>query len=746
MQKKDALTGKFMYNVTMHHILEKLNPSQREAVMMTEGPLLVIAGAGSGKTRVLTCRVAYILASRLASPSDVLAVTFTNKAANEMRERIKALLNSTASGLIMSTFHSFCARLLRTEAAEIGYPSNFAIFDEDDALSMIKNCLKELDILPNQFPPPSLRRKISAAKNRLEDAEEYARKAEGYFETRTAKVYSLYEQRLSQCGAFDFDDLILRTVKLLTSRADIREKYQRRFRYILVDEYQDTNHSQYQLLKLLNGPSRNICVVGDEDQSIYGWRGADISNILNFENDFPGAKVIKLERNYRSTEIILKAASAVIANNTSRKGKTLWTEAESGDPVRLFLTENASQEALVVIEDIERNIAAGSSLNQSVILYRTNAQSRPFEEILRKKNIPYQIVGGLSFYQRREIKDLVAYLKLIANPNDDIALQRIINYPKRGIGQSSLDKLAEYARLLNKPMYYACLEVDGSDALGSRPKQLIRPFIEFIRAFQSLKAHLDIAGLTRKLVDDLRLAEYLIEEDPLVGRNRVENVEEFIAAAKEFAAGYQSPTLDNFLAEISLYTDIDEYDEVDDKLTLMTLHSAKGLEFDSVYIVGLEEGLFPISRAIEEPMELEEERRLFYVGVTRARRNLQLSLAASRNRFGGADSIPSRFLKELPPSLVETSDFRNKYYRAGGGDSSTGEASQKVDLQDSESSYEYEDSEIMRIGRIVQHPSFGRGTILKVEGRGESMRLEVSFRGIGIKRIVAKYAKLKVIG
>ena len=732
----------------MDHILNNLNPVQREAVTTTEGPLLVIAGAGSGKTRVLTSRVAYILFKRLAEPINVMAVTFTNKAANEMKERIDSHLGTHIYDLTVSTFHSFCARLLRREASEIGYPPNFTIFDEDDAVALIKNCLDQLDISRNQFPPPSMRRKISAAKNKMIDAETFAKKASGYFESRTAQVYSLYEERLRQCGAFDFDDLIYRSVRLLGGHKDIRDKYRRRFKYILVDEYQDTNHTQYQLLKLLVGEHNNICVVGDEDQSIYGWRGADITNILNFEKDFPGAKIIKMEQNYRSTEIILQAASAVIANNVSRKGKTLWTEVKSGEPLRLFLTDSAADEASTVIANMESNLER-TPLSETVILYRTNAQSRPFEEALRRRNIPYQIIGGISFYQRKEIKDLMAYLKLIANTKDDISYQRIINYPRRGIGATSIEKLAQFARKAGKSLYEASLIVDQCDELGSRPKKLIGQFTEIIEKFLKLKTELDISELTQRLVDDLRLLEQLISEDPLVGQGRVENVEEFISGAKEFTANSQDPGLDNFLAEISLYTDLDQYRDIDEKLTLMTLHSAKGLEFDSVYLVGLEEGLFPLARAMENPNELEEERRLFYVGATRARKYLQLSMATVRNRFGEMESIPSRFIKELPPGLVETVDQRSHHRREyeslrSVGSMLGGDKAEKT--HDEGVHYEYEPEEAVRVGRIVQHKTFGRGKVMKVDGSGEGLRLEIYFTGVGLKKIMAKYAKLKIVG
>jgi len=723
----------------MKHLLDNLNPVQREAVETTEGPLLVIAGAGSGKTRVLTSRVAYILGQHLAEPYNLLAVTFTNKAAGEMKERINSILGAEIFDLTVATFHSFCARLLRHEAEHIGYSSNFTIFDEDDVQALIKNCMDQLDISRNQFPPRSQRRKISAAKNQMEDAEAFAARASGYFETRTAQLYTLYEQRLRECRAMDFDDLLMQTVRLLQDQVEIREKYRNKFKYILVDEYQDTNHTQYQLLKLITGTHKNICVVGDEDQSIYGWRGADISNILNFESDYPGAKVIKLEQNYRSTQVILDAASAVIANNVSRKGKKLWTDSTSGDKLNLYMTDNASAEASVVVGEIEKRIAS-CPLKESVILYRTNAQSRAFEEALRRLNLPYQIIGGVSFYQRREIKDLLAYLKLIANRKDDVSLQRIINIPKRGIGKTSIDRLALFARELKISMYEATKRIEQCSELGSRPQKLIWKFAEAMESFIDLRENLNIADLTQKIVDDIKLLEYLAAEDPLVGQGRVENIEEFISAAKEFALSHQDPTLDNFLAEVSLYTDLDAYKEIEDKITLMTLHAAKGLEFDAVFMVGLEDGLFPLARTFEDPMELEEERRLFYVGATRARKYLNLSMATVRNRFGESESMPSRFLKELPPELVELADMRSQRRMAISNNH------QNSSIPAETIHYEYEEDEILRVGRIVQHATFGRGKVIRVEGRGESLQLEIYFTGVGTKKIMAKYAKLKVVG
>ncbi len=723
--------------------LNNLNPVQLEAVTTTEGPLLIVAGAGSGKTRVLTSRVAYILDCRLASPYNILAVTFTNKASREMKERIDSLLGGNVEGLSVSTFHSFCAMLLRREAHAIGYPANFAIYDEDDAKSLIKNCIDELGLSRTQFTSQAVRRKISNAKNQMDDASAFAGKAAGYFETRTAEIYQMYERRLRECCAFDFDDLIFQAVRLLKEHDNIRDNYQNKLKYILDDEYLDTNHGQYRLLKVLDGPHQKICVVGDEDQSIYRWRGADISNILNFEKDFPGARVIKMEQNYRSTRTILDAASAVIANNENRKGKVLWTETKGGDPIRLFLTDTASDEAAAIIGALEA-CRQRYALKEMAILYRTNAQSRAFEEHLRRLKLPYQIFGGVSFYQRKEIKDVIAYLKLLTNTFDDVSFQRIINYPKRGIGEASLVSLREFAVQKNISLFQASWEVNDCDSLGTRPKSIFTKFSQLLGPFIELKNTEEVSSLTRRLVDALGLADYLMEEDPILGQSRVENIDEFIAAASEFAGSSAEPTLDNFLAEISLYTDLDEYNEIDDKLSLMTLHSAKGLEFMAVFMVGLEDGLFPLGRAIDDPMELEEERRLFYVGATRAKRNLFLSMALDRGRYGEVGAIPSRFIKELPPGLVETSDQRQfpmaRSYTAYRPKAPAAESAQRG------FHYDYEESEILRMGCIVQHPSFGRGKVTGIEGAGESLRLEIFFSGIGVKRIMAKFARLKIIG
>lgn len=729
--------------------MRDLNDAQREAVTTTSGPLLVIAGAGSGKTRALTRRLAYILTERLAEPYQVLAVTFTNKAAEEMKVRITQLLGSEIPDLNVSTFHSFCARFLRKEAAAFGYDTPFTIFDAEDSETLVKNCIKELGLTGSQFAPRAQLRKISAAKDRLLSADTFAADASGYFETCTAKIYSLYQKRLRECNAVDFDDLLFYAVGLLQSNKDIGRKYRRRFQYIMVDEYQDTNHVQYLLLKSLTGERHNICVVGDEDQSIYGWRGADIRNILEFETDFPGAKIIKLEQNYRSTDIILQAASAVIQNNESRKGKILWTDSQGGEKLRLLLVDSADEEALHVVEEIDQD-QAGTGLKEMVVLYRTNAQSRPFEEQLRRRNIPYQIVGGISFYQRKEVKDLMAYLKLIVNIKDDVSFERIVNYPRRGIGEKTVSGISALARHDGISCYEVLLKANEYSQLSNRLKRF-EPFVALIEKYRTQQDTVAIDLLTQSLVSDLNLLEELRSEDEIRGQTRIENIEAFIEGIATYARSHVDATLAQYLTEISLFTDVDTYNELEDKVTLMTIHSAKGLEYETVFLVGLEEGLFPLQRSLSEPLELEEERRLFYVGATRAKKKLYMSSATTRYRFGEVESIPSRFIKEIPEQLAEKIDLRT---RRRFEYSTTRERPTSLFSRSSASAgasrlgvhYDFEEGEGLQTGRVVHHPTFGRGKITKTEGYGESLILEIMFSGVGLKKIMAKYAKLKIVG
>jgi len=734
----------------MSRLLENLNEAQYEAVTTTDGPLLIIAGAGSGKTRVLTRRLAYILTQRLASPHEILAVTFTNKAAGEMKERVAELLGGGLMEMNVSTFHSFCARFLRREGAALGYDNQFTIFDSADSETLMKNCIKELGLSTSQFTPKAQLRKISNAKNKLIPAETFAETATGYFEGATAKLYTLYQQRLRACDAMDFDDLLFNTVWLLKHNEEIGERYRQRFRYIMVDEYQDTNHVQYLMLRHIVGDHQNICVVGDEDQSIYGWRGADIRNILDFENDYPGAKVIKLEMNYRSTDVILRAASAVIKNNAARKDKTLRTDRTGGEKIRLLLVDSSAEEASHVVSQVLKD-KTHTSLAEMVILYRTNAQSRAFEEHLRRENVAYQIVGGISFYQRKEIKDLMAYLKLIANIRDDVSFQRVVNYPKRGIGDKSVADLTEIARRDSRSLYETALHAGDYPELSGRSTRLLQTFVMLIEKFRTRQETEPIDLLTADLVDELNLLEALKSEDEITGQTRIENVEAFIEGMAEYARANPEASLADYLADISLFTDIDNYDESEEKLTLMTVHSAKGLEYDTVFLVGLEEGLFPLARTVTEPMELEEERRLFYVGSTRARKRLYLSTATTRYRFGEVESMPSRFIKEIPSELIDRVELRTRRHyeyqtEAAKPLSFFGNTPAAAQKAAAGVHYEYEGEESIRPGRIVHHPTFGRGKVLKAEGYGESLMLEIMFQGIGVKKIMAKYARLKVIG
>ncbi|MEA3297843.1 MAG: UvrD-helicase domain-containing protein, partial [candidate division Zixibacteria bacterium] len=636
----------------MSRLLENLNPAQREAVTTTDGPLLIIAGAGSGKTRVLVQRLSYILHQRLADPYQIMAVTFTNKAAGEMKDRVAALLGGNIPEMNVSTFHSFCARLLRREADKLGFNHSFTIFDTSDSITLVKNCIAELKLSTSQFTPKAQLRKISNAKNQLVSPEDFTASASGYFEECTSKIYTLYDKRLSMCNGMDFDDLLFKTVMLLRNDKDVGRHYRQRFRYLMVDEFQDTNRVQYLLLKNLIGEHRNICAVGDEDQSIYGWRGADIRNILDFEKDFPDTRLIKLEQNYRSTKTILDAASSVIGNNEARKDKNLFSEIEGGEKLRLLLVDSAADEAIHVVNNIEEQQAA-TDLKNMAVLYRTNAQSRAFEEHLRRHNLPYQIIGGITFYQRKEIKNLLAYLKLLNNLRDDVSFERIINYPKRGLGQKTVAQIVSLARQNSISCYEATCRAENTPELSGRWR-LIEPFVSLIEKYRAKKDSVPVDILTRELVDELKLFEELQSDDEIIGQTRIENIEAFIEGTVEYASANGEATLDNYLAEISLFTDIDQYSEIENKVTLMTIHSAKGLEFDMIFMVGLEENLFPLERSISDPMQLEEERRLFYVGATRTRKKLFLSSASTRFRMGQSRSMPSRFIGEIPNELVET--------------------------------------------------------------------------------------------
>jgi DNA helicase-2/ATP-dependent DNA helicase PcrA len=631
-------------------LLETLNPTQLDAVKHTEGPLLILAGAGSGKTRVLTHRVAYLLDQGLAAPEEVLAITFTNKAAGEMKDRVALLVGPDSRKMWVSTFHAFCARILRVHAEKLGYKREFTIYDGADQVRLVKRCIVELGKDPKRFNPRSFAAQISAAKNVLMTPDDYLRSTEGYIAENVAEVYDLYQKRLYENNAMDFDDLIMQTVALLEIFPDVRERYQTRFKYIHVDEYQDTNHAQYRLVNILAAAHRNLCVVGDDDQSVYSWRGADIRNILDFERDYPEAKVVKLEQNYRSTQTILDAANAVVANNASRKPKELWTAGPQGERIRVFTAVDEYAEARFVVSEIERLMDSGASPRDVAVFYRTNAQSRALEDVLVREGVPYQVVGGVRFYERAEIKDAMAYLAVISNPSDSGALERIINVPKRGLGSTSVARLQDHARRNGLSLYEALAEADAVDLTGAA-KKACRAVRDLFEGWWVAAREVPPAELIGAVLDESGYRAELEAENTVEAESRLENLEELINAAREYERYDPEPTLEGFLQEQALYSEQDALDTGGGLVALMTLHNAKGLEFDHVFVVGMEEGTFPHARSLDE-QNLEEERRLCYVGITRARATLTLSYAKLRSNWGEREyQMSSRFLSEIPEAL-----------------------------------------------------------------------------------------------
>ncbi len=608
--------------------------------------MLVLAGAGSGKTRVLTHRIAYIIDQGLAAPDEILAITFTNKAAAEMKDRVALLVGPESRKMWVSTFHAFCARLLRVHAEKLGYKREFTIYDGADQVRLVKRCIVELGKDPKRFNPRSFQAQISDAKNRLMSPDDYLRTTEGYIAENVAEVYHLYQERLYENNAMDFDDLIMQTVALMELFPEVRERYQQRFKYIHVDEYQDTNHAQYRLVNVLAAAHRNLCAVGDDDQSVYGWRGADVRNILDFERDYPEAKVVKLEQNYRSTQKILNAANAVVANNVSRKAKALWTAGEEGENIRVFTASDEYAEARFVVSEIERLTDAGAALRDVAVFYRTNAQSRALEDVLVREGIPYEVVGGVRFYERAEIKDAMAYLAVIANPADSGSLERIVNVPKRGLGATSVAKLQDHARRNGVSLYDALAEAAEAGLTGKAQKacRAVRDLFEGWRVAAREVAPTELVGA---VLDESGYRAELAAERTVEAEGRLENLEELINAAREYERVEPEPTLEGFLQEQTLYSEADKVGS-GGSVTLMTLHNAKGLEFGHVFIVGMEEGTFPHARSLDE-QNLEEERRLCYVGITRAMRSLTLSYAKLRSSWGEREfRIPSRFLAEIP--------------------------------------------------------------------------------------------------
>jgi len=638
----------------MNNLLDNLNKQQREAVEHTEGPLLILAGAGSGKTRVLTHRIAYLINEKNVYPSNILAITFTNKAAREMKERVQNLLEGSYD-MWVSTFHSACARILRMEIEKLsGYKKNFIIFDTDDQVKLIKECLKELNYNEKNFPPKEMISSISKAKDQLMTPSKFMdRYGRDFRLKKVADIYSLYQKKLMANNALDFDDILFKTVEIFQNNPDVLQRYQQKFKYIMVDEYQDTNYCQYMLVNLLAKSHRNLCVVGDDDQSIYSWRGADIGNILSFEKDFPDAKVIKLEQNYRSTQTILDAANSVIGNNFGRKNKRLWTDNGEGRPIVSYKAMDERDEADFIIGEVDRlSFQEQRSLNNFAILYRTNAQSRVLEEMCMARGIPYKIVGGHRFYDRMEVKDVIAYLRVIQDPEGDLSIKRIINVPKRGIGKATLDTLEDYARQNGISIYEALLFVDSIEGIGKKAKNSIKEFVRLIAELMDLAEKESASEVINQVIIRSGYLEELEKGDD-EDQERGKNIKELISAALEYEEKNEDNSLTGFLENMALMSDIDGLDEEREGITMMTLHSAKGLEFPVVFICGLEEGLFPTQRAFFEEHQLEEERRLMYVGVTRAKEKLYLTSAFERTLYGNTSyTMESRFLREIPKELM----------------------------------------------------------------------------------------------
>ena len=721
-------------------LLAGLNDPQREAVRHGEGPLLVLAGAGSGKTRVLTHRIAYLLATGAARPGEILAITFTNKAASEMRERVEKLVGRSARAMWVTTFHSACARMLRADAERLGYSRSFTIYDESDSLRMLKRCMTELGIDPKRYPPRSVRSQISGAKNKLVDAAAYAQAQGSVFEETAAAVYERYEKRMLAANAMDFDDLLVRTVNVLELSEEARERWRRTFRHVLVDEYQDTNHAQYRLLQLLTAEHGNLMVVGDEDQSVYGFRHADIRNILDFEKDFPEAEEVKLEQNYRSTQTILSAANAVVERNRERRPKQLWTEIAGGEPVRLSELTDEHEEARWVAGEIERLAEEDGVKREDVaVFYRTNAMSRVLEDTLVRFELPYQVIGGTKFYDRAEVKDAVAYLSLLVNPADQVSFARIVNSPRRGIGNTSQGRLAAHANTTGLPIWEVAERVEEVPGLGAAAIKAVERFHETMDGLRGRAGEIPVAELLEAILRETGYLDALAAERTIEAEGRAENLEELVGMAAEFDAnhelegeGAQSAPLEEFLQQISLYTQQDDLREEESLITLMTLHNAKGLEYDTVFLVGCEDGAFPHMRSLEEGGE-EEERRLCYVGITRARRRLYMTWARERRLFGRAErNLPSRFTDELPAELTERHSSAVGHAGGLGWESTPSDAAPPIDPGPTLE---------LQTGDDVVHASFGDGVVTAVEPGGVVV---VRFAADGAERkLMADYAPIR---
>jgi DNA helicase II / ATP-dependent DNA helicase PcrA len=731
-------------------LLEGLNEPQLEAVKHGDGPLLILAGAGSGKTRALTRRIAYLVGTKQAQASEILAITFTNKAAAEMRERVQQLVGNRARAMWVMTFHSACARILRTHADKLNYTRGFTIYDEADSVRLVKQCVEELDVDPKRYAPRAIKRQISDAKSQLLDAAAYKLKVGGYFEQTVAEVYELYEQRIHAMNAMDFDDLLLQSVRLFEMFPEVLEQYRRSFRYVLVDEYQDTNHAQYRWLRLLAEQHRNLCVVGDEDQSVYAFRHADIRNILDFEHDFPDATVIKLEQNYRSTQTILDAANGVIRNNRQRIGKTLWTAQEGGEPVRVRELEDEHAEARYVAGEIERHVEGGGSRDDVAVFYRTNAQSRVLEDTLVRYGVSYQVIGGTRFYERAEVKDALAYLTLLTNPQDVVSFQRIVNSPRRGIGQTSQGRIVSHANTIGEPIFDVASKPEDVPGLGAAAVKAVGRFIDTLEKLRDRADGMGVGDLLHDVLHEVGYFETLEKERTIEAQGRLENLEELVGVAREYDAARggaldaegdgdgQEPSVEEFLQQVALFSQQDELDDDEGVVTLMTLHNAKGLEYDVVFMLGCEDGVFPHSRSIEAG-DVEEERRLCYVGMTRARKELTLTHARTRALYGGREwNVPSRFLTEIPIELTDADEHATATFQATrwSGGSAVSTPSPPAMTREPASA-----GATFAVGEDVVHAKFGEGVVTGLEPGGLVI---VRFAAGGEeKKLMADYAPLK---
>ncbi|MEW6195939.1 MAG: UvrD-helicase domain-containing protein [Bacteroidota bacterium] len=722
-------------------ILNDLNQDQLKAVEYNAGPHMIVAGAGSGKTRVLTYKIAYLIDKGL-EPNAILALTFTNKAAKEMKDRIKALVGKKAEQMWMGTFHSIFARILRVEAKSLNYRPNFSIYDREDSVSLVSNILQNLNINLENLTPNGVQHKISYLKNQMVSPQDYEKNmATTLVDKKFLEIYNEYNKRLVENNAMDFDDLLLKPIELFENNPKILSKYKKEFKYILVDEYQDTNKAQYELLKLLSPTKDKICVVGDDAQSIYSWRGAEIKNMLNFKKDFKGAKILRLEQNYRSTKIILSAADSIIKNNTEQITKTLWTENNDGEELALIKASDEKDEAFQIAKRIKKEVAVRKlSLNDIAVFYRLNSQSRALEDALRREKIPYKIIGGVEFYRRKEVKDVLAYLRILSNQSDEESLLRIMNFPQRGIGNTSISKMIAFARKLNINLFTTMSRVFEVIEVKERIQKNVKQFKLLLDKYIDLKDKLSIGELTAALVDELGILKIYKEENSPESMARYDNIQELLSAVQEHSRENPDAQLDDFLAEVSLVSSVDQFDEKNNSITLMTVHSAKGLEFPLVFITGLEEDIFPLSPRFDSDSKIEEERRLFYVALTRAKQKVFLTFARSRYRFGEvAYQSKSRFLDEIDPNTLEES--------SGAGGRKSGRRKRDFTDEYYQDSYDDFDQErrSLRVGSRVTHQIFGMGKILQILGAGDMQRVTISFEEHGTKQLLTKFANLKLI-